>query len=254
MSGAKKQERYGLLDSLRGLCLLSMIGYHGAYDLLHIVGLPISWLHDTPGYLWQQSICWGFIFLSGFCWSLSRRPLRHGLLLTACGGAITLITYFIMPSELIQYGVLTLLGLSALLLTLLTEVGNRLKLHIPPAIGLGVSLLLFFLLRGLPQGYLGFEGLRLCSLPGGLYQTDWAALLGFHSPAFYSTDYFPLLPWFFLYTAGFFLWKLLSRRKEALDFLRPGFAPLSFLGRHSLLIYLLHQPVLLGCFLLLGRG
>ncbi len=251
---AQKNSRYGLLDSLRGLCLLSMIGYHGMYDLLHIAGFPLPWLHDTPGYLWQQSICWSFILLSGFCWSLSRKPLRHGLILTACGAGVTLITYFLMPSELIQYGVLTLLGLSALLLQLFTWLGNRFSLGFPPALGLLLSLLLFFLLRGVPQGYLGFEGLRLYPLPESLYQTDWAAVLGFTSPSFYSADYFPLLPWFFLYTAGFFLWKCLSRREKVLEFLRPGFAPLSFLGRHSLLIYLLHQPALLGIVLLFQRG
>lgn len=252
MSGEKAQGRYGLPDSLRGLCLLSMIGYHAAYDLLHLAGLSLPWLHDTPGHLWQQSICWSFILLSGFCWSLSRRPLRHGLVLTVCGGGITLVTYFIMPSELIQYGVLTLLGLSALLLKLFSELSHRLKLRLPPTVGLFLSLALFFLLRGVPQGYLGFEGLRLCPLPESLYQTDWTAVLGFSSPSFYSTDYFPLLPWFFLYASGFFLWKCLSRREKALELLRPGFFPLSFLGRHSLLIYLLHQPVLLGIFLLLA--
>lgn len=247
---APKSSRYGALDTLRGLCLLSMIGFHGVYDLVNIIGVPVPWLDDMPGYLWQQSICWTFIALSGFCWSLSHHPLRHGLVLVGCGAAITLITYFFMPSELIQYGVLTLLGLSALLLTGLKRLFDRLHWSIPAPAGLGVSLLLLFLTRNLSRGSLPFD--RPIVLPDFLSDTNLAALLGFPSPSFFSADYFPLLPWFFLYAAGYFLWKLLSQHERAMERLRPGIAPLSFLGRHSLLIYLLHQPVLLGTFFLLS--
>lgn len=244
MSG-EKGSRYGALDTLRGLCIVSMIGFHGVYDLVNIFGVSIPWLDDMPGYLWQQSICWTFIALSGFCWSFSRRPLRHGLVLVGCGALVTLVTYFAMPSELIQYGVLTLLGLSALLLAGLKALFSKLRWSIPAPAGLSVSLLLLLLTRNLSRGSLGFDRPILCPLPESLYQTDLMAVLGFHSPTFSSADYFPLLPWFFLYTAGYFLWKLLSRRETVMERLRPGIAPLSFLGRHSLLIYLLHQPLLL---------
>ena len=251
MSSPEKSGRYGALDTLRGLCLLSMIAFHGMYDLVNILGFPVPWLHDMPGYLWQQSICWMFILLSGFCLSLSRRPVRHGLILTGCGAMITLVTYFLMPSELIQYGVLTLLGLSALLLTLLRYLGRRFSLRIPAPVGLGISLILLFLTRNLSRGSLFFD--RPIPMPDFLYQTDLLAVLGFYSPTFYSADYFPLLPWFFLYCAGYFLWKLLSPRENIMERLRPGLRPLAFLGRHSLLIYLLHQPVLLGAAAFLWR-
>ena len=251
MSSPAQSARYGGLDTLRGICLLSMIAFHGVYDLANIVGVPIPWLYEMPGYLWQQSICWTFILLSGFCLSLSRRPIRHGLILVGCGGAITLVTYFLMPSELIQYGVLTLLGLSALLLTFLRWGCRRLSLRIPAPVGLGISLVLLFLTRNLSLGSLGYD--RPILMPDFLYKTDLLAVLGFHSPSFTSSDYFPLLPWFFLYCAGYFLWKLLSPQENVMDRLRPGIRPLAFLGRHSLLIYLLHQPVLLGIFMLLLR-
>lgn len=250
--------RYPLLDILRGLCLLSMIGYHAAYDVVHIAGVPLPWLHDTPGDVWQQSICWTFILLSGLCWNLSRHPLKHGLILTGCGAAITLITYLVMPTELIQYGVLTLLGLSSLLLIPLRKLLR--KTGIPAWAGALGAFLLFLLLKGVPRGYLGFGGGKLFELPALLYRSDVPALLGFHSAGFFSADYFPLIPWFFLYLTGYFLWGMLSssERVEALlqgpkhSALRACARPIAFLGRHSLLIYLVHQPALLGIFLLLS--
>ena len=73
------RERYNLLDTVRGVLIINMILYHALYDVVHIMGIPISWYTGPVGYIWQQSICWGFILLSGFCFRLSRRPLRHGL-------------------------------------------------------------------------------------------------------------------------------------------------------------------------------
>ena len=237
-----KRPHYDLLDTVRGLCILSMVAYHGMYDLVDIIGLGAPWYTGLPGYIWQQSICWTFILLSGMCWQLSRHHVKRGLLLVGCGAAITLVTGWVMPSQRILYGVLNLLGLSALLLIPLEKVFRK----IPAWAGLAGALLLFALTRNVSRGSLGFEGLVLCPLPEWLYTTDLFAVVGFHSPSFWSTDYFPLLPWFFLFCAGYFLWSGLAKSARAKELLQAGVRPLSFLGRHSLVIYLLHQPVLMG--------
>lgn len=249
MSGEGKRPHYGLLDTVRGVCILSMVAYHGMYDLVDIFGLPSAWYTGLPGYIWQQSICWTFILLSGMCWQLSRRHVKRGVLLVGCGAAITLITWLVMPSQRILYGVLNLLGLSALLLIPLDKVFRK----IPAWAGLGGALLLFALTKNVSRGSLGFEGLVLCRPPRWLYATDLLAVVGFPSPSFWSTDYFPLLPWFFLFCAGYFLWSLLDKSPRAKELLRPGLRPLSFLGRHSLVIYLIHQPALMAVFSVLGR-
>ena len=249
MSGEGKHPHYGLLDTVRGVCILSMVAYHGMYDLVDIFGLPSAWYTGLPGYIWQQSICWTFILLSGLCWQLSRRHVKRGLLLVGCGAAITVVTWLVMPSQRILYGVLNLLGLSALLLIPLDKVFRK----IPAWAGLGGALLLFALTKNVSRGSLGFEGLVLCRLPRWLYATDLLAVVGFPSPSFWSTDYFPLLPWFFLFCAGYFLWSLLDKSPRAKELLRPGLRPLSFLGRHSLVIYLIHQPTLMAVFTVLGR-
>ena len=56
MSGEGKRPHYGLLDTVRGVCILSMVAYHGMYDLVDIFGLPSAWYTGLPGYIWQQSI------------------------------------------------------------------------------------------------------------------------------------------------------------------------------------------------------
>ena len=156
-----KKPHYGLLDTVRGICLISMIAYHGMYDLVDVFRLPAAWYHSWPGYVWQQSICWTFILLSGMCWRLSQHHIKRGLILVGCATAISLITWLAMPSQLILYGVLNLLGLSALLLIPLDKVFRKL----PPWAGLAGALVLFVITRNIPRGSLGFEGWVFCQLP-----------------------------------------------------------------------------------------
>ena len=80
-----KEGRYNALDSLRGLLLINMVLYHALYDVVYILGIPLPWYTGWSGYVWQQGICWGFIFLSGFCFRLSRHPVRHGLVVLGAG-------------------------------------------------------------------------------------------------------------------------------------------------------------------------
>ena len=115
---------------------------------------------------------------------------------------------------------------------------------IPPAVGAVVSVALFGLTYHAQLGYLGFgDGWVL--LPRFLYQNLFTAYLGFYPEGFFSTDYFPLVPWLFLFWSGFFLYHLIGR--ERMEPLRRSICPaLGWLGRHSLVVYLLHQPVLYG--------
>ena len=114
----------------------------------------------------------------------------------------------------------------------------------PPAVGAVVSVALFGLTYHAQLGYLGFGDGRVL-LPRFLYQNLFTAYLGFYPEGFFSTDYFPLVPWLFLFWVGFFLYQLIGR--ERMEPLRRSICPaLGWLGRHSLVVYLLHQPVLYG--------
>ena len=91
--------RYALLDELRGLDLLSMIGYHACWDLIFLFGMSAAWYTGWQGHLWQQSICWVFILLSGFCLPLGHRPLRRGLIVSGAGVLVTAVTLLFMPED-----------------------------------------------------------------------------------------------------------------------------------------------------------
>lgn len=234
--------RLALLDCIRGIALLSMIIYHACWDIVYIHGADWPWYSGVYAYLWQQSICCGFILLSGFCAFLGRRPLRRGLTVFFAGCIITAATAAFFPQGKIIFGILTLLGTCMLL----TPLFQKLTARIPALWGFGVSLLLFLLLRDINRGSCLWG---LARLPDFLYQGYWGAYLGFTPAWFQSADYFPVLPWMFLFLSGFFAGKYAVRR-NLLERLTGGIPLLAWMGRHSLLLYLLHQPVLAGLMLL----
>lgn len=108
--------RYALLDELRGLDLVSMMLYHACWDMMFLFGIWMDWYAGMPGRLWQQTICWVFILLSGFCVQLGHHTLRRGAQVFGAGALVTAVTLLFMPEDRVIFGVLTLLG-SAMLLT-----------------------------------------------------------------------------------------------------------------------------------------
>ena len=88
-----------LLDELRGLDLISMMLYHGMWDVVFLFGVAQKWYTGRPGFVWQQSICWVFILLSGFCLPLGHRPLRRGLIVSGAGVLVTVVTLLFMPED-----------------------------------------------------------------------------------------------------------------------------------------------------------
>ena len=242
MAVAAQKIRYHLPDSVRGLTLISMVVYHTVWDMVYLFDEGWSWYTSPAAFVWQQCICWTFILLSGFCFSLGRRSLRRGLTVLAASAAVTVVTVLFSPESRIFFGVLSLMGSAMVLLTPLKGLLQR----IPPAPGAAASFLLFLLTRWVATGAVVLPGRRLLTLPAALYANNFTAWLGFPPPDFYSADYFPLLPWLFLYLTGVFLFDLFRRsgRTELLSCL--SCPPLEWLGRHSLPLYLAHQPVIYG--------
>ena len=236
-----ENRREHLIDALRGAAVLSMVLFHFCYDVFVIGGRDPGWYERGPVFLWQQSICWTFILVAGYVWRRGKKTaLRRGLLLNALGALITLVTYLAVPAEAVWFGILSFLGCAALLLLPLDKALDRL----PPALGLAGAALLFALLRRLADGWIGLDPLRL-QVPAELSAFKPLTLLGLPYPGFQSGDYFPLLPWFCLYLCGYFLEPLLRRSPRWGRIAGTRLEPLGWVGRKSLWIYLLHQPLCL---------
>lgn len=242
--------RYQRLDYIRGLNLISMILYHLIWDLVYLQGVKCAWYRSAGGHIWQQSICWIFILLSGFCWSLGRRKLRRGLIVLGASLLVSAVTRIFLPDDRIVFGVLTLLG-SSMLLMIPAEYLLKKTSAVP---GLIIAAVCFFVFRNVNSGTLGFEDLVFCRLPETLYRNPATAFLGFPHQDFFSADYFSLLPWFFLFLCGYFCYRICVQKKWLSIFAEKTKGNgagsvvwrtcLRFLGKHSLWVYLLHQPVI----------
>ena len=239
--------RLHLLDTLRGITIISMVIYHALWNLAYLQGVSLPWFTGSPRRIWQQSICITFIFLSGFCRALGSKHLKRGLIVFGGGALVTLVTLIVMPDFPIVFGVLTFLGSAMLILIPFEKAFKKVR----PEIGAAISLLLFLLFKNCNSGFLGFGTINLIKLPEFLYANYLTAFLGYPSNTFYSTDYFSFFPWFFLFLCGYFFC-LLFKKQNLLRHLstKPVFL-LNFIGRHSLIIYLAHQPILYLIFLVI---
>lgn len=233
-----KTVRVLFFDEMRGVMILNMVLYHLLYDLVVLFDVKIGWYFTPATDLWQISICGTFIIISGACCCHSRSNLKRGLRLLLLACAFSLVTWIAMPSMLILFGLLHFLAVSVLLFPLMKKVINKVQ----PVAGIVGCLILFLITYNVSDGWLGFSQKLSFALPEWLYLTNWLFPLGFYAPNFFSSDYFPLIPYLFLFLAGAFLgninmpdWMYKSHSKV-----------LAILGKRSLWIYLLHQPILYG--------
>ena len=225
------KRRFDLLDAWRSLAIALMVTYHFLYDLA-LFGV-ITWrqMFSTPLNVLQKFICCSFIFLAGASARFSRSNLRHGLVVLAAGVIVEIGA--LVGGQVIRFGVLMLLGSS---MVIYHFVGKHLRKL--PGLPLALVSAALYFLTGAATGAVTVT-------------SRWLYPLGLTYPGFSSADYFPLLPWFFLFIVGtvFGGWCLNHRENRALTAPLPAF--LTWPGRHSLLIYVLHQPVLYGLSLLI---
>lgn len=242
------ENRYNLIDALRGFSLINMAAFHFLYDIFMVYGLDQRWAFLPAVIAWERFICISFIMISGVSLHFSKHAYRRGIIINLCGFLITAVTFFVMLEQAVWFGVLNLIGCSMMICNALRPYLDRLN----PCLGAGLSLLCFAVFYGVPERYIGFFNFRLITVPDFFYKFKYLAFIGFPDSGFRSSDYFPIITWIFVYMMGYFLWRIIKACKKDGVF-RQRVYVLDFLGRHSLPIYLLHQPLLIGiCFLIFG--
>ena len=238
-----KGERFGRLDALRGAAIVWMVAFHFGFDLNHfgLLQPPHNFHRDA---LWTtQRVCIVSLFV--FCAGLSQAVAlqaeqggrrfppafwRRWAQVAGCAVLVSAGSAWMFPRTWIQFGVLHGIAVMLILCRLAAPLRARLW----------------------PLGLLCVVLPRVVKLP--LFDHPLLSWIGLVTRVPFTEDYVPVLPWLGLMLWGLAAgqWLLLHRRAGLSAALPPALQPLAVLGRWSLSVYMLHQPVLIGA-LMAGR-
>jgi len=238
-----RTDRYWEVDAWRGFAIAIMVVYHLVWDLYGMAGWRIQ-VYSGFWHYWQLVTATSFIGLVGVSMSLRAGRMqqqkklrftpffRRGLVIFSWGMVVSLVTWLYDPMSYVRFGILHFIGTAIILAY------PFLRWRWPNLL-LGIILLLT------PN---------LISWRHDISWLEWLGLMRHPHPAF---DYFPVIPWLGVVLIGIFLGNMLyPKGKRA--FTMPDlsrFPPLRWLalaGQNSLLIYLIHQPILITILVLLG--
>lgn len=235
--------RIHLLDELRGFAVICMVFFHAFFS----VGYFFHWDWGItlvqffyPAVPYFAGL---FIFISGIASNLSHSNIDRGTRLFFVAYIVTLVSFFAVGNaDTIRFGILHMLSICMMLYGLL----SRIIKHIPMMLGIIFNLILFILTYTVSEGFLSIPFLWKMPLPAEWYNTDFLYPLGFVYDGFTSGDFYPLLPWIFLFFIGTFFGRLAVQKKLPKFTYKSHIKPFAFVGRHALIIYLAHQPLIFG--------
>lgn len=218
-----------------------MIGFHLSYDLKFIAGVTLVWFAPPLQDVWRASISWSFLFIAGWMCSLSHDNLKRSLKYAIVALAIYVVTSLAGVDDPISFGIIYCVAFSTFVAWVLT------KVHLTPKgpVAAVVLLVCFVLTLNVPHHVLGIGGISV-TLPSFLYETPWLSWLGLPGGGFVSGDYYPPIPFTFMYLCGMAIGTWVTEEGRYPDWAYSACVrPLNFLGRHALAVYILHQPILL---------
>lgn len=226
----KRRSRLDLLDLARGLALLAMFVFHFAYDLSHF-GLIETNVPAHPGWsLFARLIAGSFLTIVGVSLVLATRNglnrrafLKRLAMVAAAAALVTVGTFLAMPDSFIFFGILHHVALASVLALPF--------LRWPTPVVVLAAAVSFALPHLIAAEWL---------------DTPWLLWLGLSRYPVVTADYVPVFPWFGCVLAGIVLGRLLLPHLEKLSLWRARTFPANLVawgGRHSLLVYLVHQPV-----------
>ncbi|WP_366509929.1 heparan-alpha-glucosaminide N-acetyltransferase domain-containing protein [uncultured Parolsenella sp.] len=252
-------------DVLRGISVVSMVAFHACYDIVYLWDVRLGWFRSPLQDVWRASISWCFLLIAGIMCSYSRNNLKWALKYLFVAAVIWIATTLIAVDTPISYGIIYCMGFSSFLVWALNELFRKKRdacaiepngLVSRPANGsksielsfLATTLFLAFLLTlEVPQGRLGLGvfGGPYITLPRCLYITEMLNWLGFPGPSFSSGDYYPPIPYSLLFLVGSTLGLYMKHQGVPSILNKIRCAPLEWIGRHALEIYVVHQPIVL---------
>lgn len=240
------RRRIHLLDEVRGFAILCMVFFHAFYTMAGVFDMELG---RTLLAFFRPAVPFfagGFVLISGISCRLTRSNGKRGLRLLGIALALTLVTWALQEFAgfadlVIWFGILHLLAVCMLLYALLGRWAD--KIPFPAALALwGV---LFAVTYPLEDGTLWLFGFQV-ALPAALTSCPYLFPLGIVAEGFYSADYYPLLPWVFLFFLGANLGRWFAAGQLPEWFYKKHVPPFAFCGRYTLWIYLAHQPVIFG--------
>ncbi len=236
-------QRVRLFDTIRGFSVVSMVLFHFYYDLVFLIGIvPTSAFFTLAVDIWRASISWTFLLIAGVMCTFSRNNLKRAAVYGAVAIAIYVVTSFIDKSVEISFGIIYCMAACTLVAAILMRLSFSPKGYLWAA----AFFIVFLILLKLPSGTISVFGTELLRIPRGIYESGWLSWLGLPGVDFMSADYYPLLPYLFLYLAGWSLGLTWKQSGYTQSFWGFSIAPLEFIGAHALPVYVLHQPALLG--------
>jgi len=209
--------------------------HHAAFDLITFYGIKIAFWNTMTFKVLQTFFALAFIVISGISFNLSRSPIMNGLKILGAASVVTIATRIFTPDLPIRFGILHFLGAAILLTAIFKKSLEKIpqKIALPILAGLFVATNSYFPIN---------------------IKSEYFYPLGLVSDNFTSSDYYPLIPWIFAFLFGTYLAKPLieGRVPQWISSLRIPIV--NFCGRNTLLIFLIHQPLLLGLFWLIFNG
>ena len=235
---APAPSRLALVDLARGVALLAMFVYHFAYDLSHFDLIETDVVIEPGWRLFARGIAGSFLTIVGFSLVLATRKglnrpayLRRLGMVAGAAALVTLGTWFAMPQNFIFFGILHHIALASVLALPFLRL---------PSIVIALAAALAFALPAL--------------VAHPLLDEPWAVWLGFSRAPLQTADFVPLFPWFGFVLSGIVLAQLLLPRLAGKQIAAwtPGRLTriVTWGGRHSLLVYLIHQPLFIGVLML----
>jgi len=226
-----RKGRIEILDGLRGLAVIFMVAYHLLYDAVTFLGVPDKYIDNTVADVIQVVTATTFVILCGISSHFSKSNIKRGIETLVIAVIISVVTFIIdMP---IIFGILHLLGVCMLLYGLSKKLIEKVPAWLLLIISIGLSVI------------------SKIAVDTFNPEVSYLWILGFCSKDFVSYDYFPLLPWLFVFLTGTAIGYYIKERKFPRQFYTIKVPVLSAIGRYSLIIYVAHQPLLYGLMMLL---